>query len=230
MPANLTYHDGLLNTAIPVSLPIFSAPFAGIIDNFVLTQDWVIAQADYVPLALDTETPDYSEFLLAYESETRDIGGGRQQWTRTSLKLPSFPGDPDPVNYYDEPRGTFIFTFPGFSGIIPNLGFVGIGGPSVGRLPLSETVPLKVRRAFYNTTDPFDDITIEDKFSVYYSDPGVTQAYVGDANGLYIATTPSRTDYDALVSGGTYIVAEDTTWQRWMGNFYISETFYVKAI
>lgn len=222
MPATLTYTDGLFTDPIPVTLPVLSAPFDGIVTNYMLTQEWMCNLEDFEPLPLDTPHPDasYAAFKLAHESEKRDLGGGKVQWTRTYLLLPTD---------YDEPRGTFAFTFPGFSGVIPNVGYVGLGGSDVGRLPLSATVPLKVSRAFYNTADPLNDIPILEKFTPYYVTPTVDQAYVGDANALYSATTPSRTDYDASVAAGDYIVAQDSTWKRWMGNFYIRETFYVKA-
>ena len=55
--------------------------------------------------------------------------------------------------------------------------------------------------------------------------------YLNDnaSNPLYADTTPSRTDYDALVTAGDRLVAQDSTWDVWMGNIYVRETFYVTA-
>jgi hypothetical protein len=96
-------------------------------------------------------------------------------------------------------------------------------------VPVQETVATKIVRTFYNTTDPESDIPILSKFTVTYGTAAVETEYVNDDNGVYFDTDPTRTEYDALVTAGDYIIAQDSNWDIWMGNIYVRETYYVKA-
>ncbi len=64
-----------------------------------------------------------------------------------------------------------------------------------------------------NTYDPELIIDVNGKETLTYTD----------------TTTPSRTDYQALVAAGTLIVAEKTTIKRWMGDIFEASTPFVKA-
>lgn len=221
---NRVYRSGNHTVATACSAAVFSAPFEGVTAEYVLTQQYQIDEDYYVPLALDTpyaiSPSPLFDYKLAFEGNKQSKGGGIVEWTRIYIKLPTD---------YEDVRGTFAFTFPGFSGVLPGGGSVGNGGSAVARRPLNQTVPKKVLRQFYITSTPATSIIISQKFQPYYQFPTQYFEYVGDANAAYVATTPSRTAYDALIAAGTYIVAEATTWSRWMGNFYIAETTYVKA-
>jgi hypothetical protein len=211
------YEDGDFSVAIAVTLPVFNAPFEGVNIQYVLTQEWMQNLADYTPLALDTPHPDYAAFILVSEGEQSDLGGGKVRWTRTYAKLP---------DEYTKPRGNFTFTFPGWSGLVYG-GFVGYGGSNNGRIPLNKTVACLVTRTFYLTNDPATDIPILPKFVVTYGS-GVITDYTNDDHGSFTDTTPNTTDYQASVAAGEYLVAQDSTWDIWMGNIYVRETFYVK--
>jgi hypothetical protein len=227
MPApatpNVPYASGDFTVATPCSWPVFAAPFKedGINVDYILTQDFMIKGANFARLALDTPHPDYPDFLLVEESEQRDVTGGRVRWTRTYAKLP---------DDYEKPKGNFQFTFPGFSGLVYG-GIVGFGGSDEGRLPPAKTVPVIIARAFYLTNDPETDIPMFEKFVVTYGGNDLPVDYVNDnaSNPNFADTTPSRTEYDALKAAGDRLIAQDSTWDVWMGNIYVRETFYVKA-
>lgn len=223
MPApatpNLKYTSGDFAVATAVTLPVFDAPFrdAGINIDYLLTQDFEQNLADFARLALATPHPDYADFRLVSESELRDITGGKVRWTRTYAKVP---------DEYTKPRGNFAFTFPGWSGLVYG-GFVGYGGSNDGRIPQNKTVACRVTRTFYLTNDPETDIPILPKFVVTYGS-GVVTEYTTDTQGAFTDTTPSTTAYQAAVAAGSWLRAQDSTWDVWMGNIYVRETFEVR--
>lgn len=97
---NLIYASGgSYDTAVACSLPVFSAPFEGVNIDYLLTQDFVCAAANYAAEDLNTPHTDYPEFLLAKESEKRDQAGGMVRWTRTYAKVPTTYSQPGSVLY-----------------------------------------------------------------------------------------------------------------------------------
>lgn len=227
MPApatpNVPYASGDYTVATACSWPVFDAPFRddGVNIDYVLRQDFIIKAASFARLALDTPHPDYADFLLVQESEQRDITGGRVRWTRTYAKLPAG---------YEKARGNFQFTFPGYSGLVYG-GVVGFGGSDEGRIPLAKTAPVIIAREFFLTNDPETDIPMFQKFQVTYGAGNLPVEYVNDnaTNPLYADTTPSRTAYAAQVTAGDRLIAQDSTWDVWLGNIYVRETYYVIA-
>lgn len=221
MADNLTYQDGSYTTAFEISLPEFATLVPNSTEKDILTSKWCQELTSFAALALGTAHPDYANYKLVEEGPLQDIGGGKVVWQRTYMKKP--------VDY-DDFNGTFAFTFPGFSGVMPDgSGTVGTGGSAVARLPYSITVPRKTEVKFYFTTNPNTDITILQKFQPTLGGANTKIDFVGDANAANPATSPSRTAYDALIAGGTYIVAEATSWERVRGNLFRSQTVYVKA-
>ena len=225
MPApatpNLRYTSGDFSSPGAVSLPVFDAPFKedGINIDYVLTQDFQQNLASFAREALDTAHPDYPDFILVQESELRALSGGKVQWTRTYAKLPEA---------YEKARGNFNFTFPGKSGLVTGVA-VGYGGSADGRLPLAKTVPVIIAREFYLTTDPELDIPILDKFKVLYGDQNTEWLNDTSGPGTPFDTNPTRTEYEAMVTAGDRLIAQDSTWDVWLGNIHVRETFYVRA-
>lgn len=227
MPALPTYLDGTYTAAVAVTLPVFYAPFAdqGVNVDYVLTQDFVQAIASYVPLALDTAHPDYSDFKLASESEKRDLGEGIVQWTRTYAKLP---------DEFARPGGNFSFTFPEI------IGNAVIGPNTYGftqRLAFTRNVPAKLVRKFFRTNDALADIPVIPQFRIYLTgQPNIDWPFVSDANSFSGVTVPSYTQYAALIaadaaaSSSFSLVAEASRVSVWQGNIYVRETMYVKAL
>src|SRR6478736_414487 len=218
MPApatpNLRYTSGDFTVPAAVTLPVFDAPFKadGNNEECVLTQEFIQNLADFARLALDTPHPDYADFLLVEEGEQRDAMGGKVRWTRTYAKVPEdFTVD----------RGTIAFTFPGKSGLVTG-GIVGYGGSADGRKPLSKTVTTRIARAFFINPDDAD-IPVLEQFSVKYGvDEQPTEYLNNNAdNPLAADTDPSRTAYEALVTAGDRIVAQDSSRDIWMGHIYM---------
>jgi hypothetical protein len=93
------YTDGVFTTAQPCSLPQFTSPIAATTDEYVFTQDFIIARASFTATPLNTlhdssgKTPDYSTYFLVNEGERRDIEGGLVRWTRTYAKKPASYSD-----------------------------------------------------------------------------------------------------------------------------------------
>lgn len=218
------YESSDWSAAAPAGAPVFSPPFPGVNVNYVLTQDYTQNRADFAALALDTPHPDFADFLLAEESEQRDIGCGKVRWTRTYLKLPAD---------YAEPSGTTNYTFPGFFGTYGDQGTL-----PVGRNFFTETVAVSKARAFFNTADPGADIAVLTPMKVYAVDPGnlINPPFLGDSPPFNYATTPDRTTYEALMAAdaadaASYsLVAQPSIITRWLGNFWVRETLYVKAL
>jgi len=96
---NLLYASGQYDSAVACSLPIFSAPFAGVNTDYILEQDYVCNINSYTSLALNTSHPDYPDFLLTGEGPRRDQAGGMQRWTRTYAKFPATYSQPSGVVY-----------------------------------------------------------------------------------------------------------------------------------
>jgi hypothetical protein len=227
MPAAPTYTDGSYATAFAVSLPVFDAPFKehGVNVDYTLTQEWCQALASYSPLALDTAHPDYSDFKLSMESEKRDLGAGIVQWTRTYAKLPFA---------YSRPGGNYAFTFPQI------IATTQVGPNSYGssqRLAFSRSVRAKLTRDFYRTADPLADIPVVTQFRIYLTGyPNLDWPFVSDANSFSGVTVPSYTTYagyitaDAASAVSYSLCAEASRVTQWLGNIYIRETLYVKAI
>lgn len=217
---NLAYQSFSTANAQPVSLPVFSAPFPGVNADYVLTQDFQCRLKNFTRLALDTDHPDYTDFKLAEEGELRDMGGGVVQWTRTYAKLPT---------NYSEVRGSYAYTFPGFSGILPGV-VIGWGGSAAGRNPTTLTVPLIVQRDFFRTSNPAA-ISLNIRFQPRYGASGVEVEFlVNNAdNPLMLDTSPSRSAYDTMVSNKDLIIVEDSTIERLWGNVWVRETLKVEA-
>lgn len=219
MPANLVYEDGSYAVASPVTLPQFSAPFAdqGINVDYILTQDWVQNLDDFEPLALDTPHPDYDDFKLASESEKRDLGGGKVQWTRTYAKLPE---------EFARPNGNVAYNFIGFAGV------GGINTPEASFRPrISRAVPSKLVRKFFRTSDPLVDIPfIEATSYTFEAQPNQDVDFLQDNPPFANVTVPTRAEYEALIDADDWnIVVEASRVSVWMGNIYVRETIYIKA-
>jgi hypothetical protein len=211
------YQSGDFAVAEEISTPQFSQPFPGVNTSYVLTSEWMQRISDFSPLALDTPHTDYPDYILVEESEVQDQGHGIGKWTRTYAKVP---------DTYEEPGGTYNYNFVGFYGIF---GFV--TEAVTGRSRFRRTVPVKIERAFYNTDDPETDIPIIQAQRYYYaSNPNLDLSYLADSPPFVEATTPSRSDYEDMISNEDYIAVEDSRVSRWLGNIFMRETMYIKAL
>lgn len=91
-------------SATACSLPVFTAPIAGVNLDYVLEQDFMIRAVNYLPLALNTPHADYPTFILVEEGPRRDVSGNVFRWTRKYAKVPQT---------YSQPQG-FQYAFVGY--------------------------------------------------------------------------------------------------------------------
>lgn len=226
---NRIYVSGTHTAAVAVSLPTFTAPFPGITAQYVLTQDWMCEINSFAPLALNTAHPDYPDYKLTGESETRDMSGGMFRWTRTYAQLPES---------YSEPGGNYAYRFIGLMG---GGGPVGEGGviPFVLRNPLTLNVPVLITRDFFlvgtggtvATFEAIPEIGAQRYFNVEWPVPNGDTDWLGRGEGF---TVPTAEEYEEWIaadasSDSFHIVVESSSVSRWMGNFFMRETRRVKA-
>lgn len=233
MPAARTYSDGKWDQAtaaefLAVSPFVKQVALDGINELLVGTQDYTCQRDSFIPLALNTAHPDDSNFVLVKEDNFQNLGGDIVQWTRTYAKNPAAW---DNEGSYSEPGGTMAYAF---------IGFVGVTGINVdavtGRERQVQTVGVRLHREFFLTgpgqtyEDP-NDIPIIEEQEYFYGDPsdGLKTDFLGDSPPLDEETTPSRTEYVAMITGGDEIPVQASVVTRWMGNIFMRETRYVLA-
>jgi hypothetical protein len=155
---NLIFASGDHSTAQACDLPIFRERFPGVNIDYVFTQDFIQALADYIPLELNTAHPDYAQFILVEEGAQTDLGGGRVKWQRKYAKVPATHSQPQTMNY------NFIGYF-GTSGInVPT---------AVGRLRLQYTVAARVQYDYFLLDKASGNIT-DASGAVVYDGPDGT--------------------------------------------------------
>jgi hypothetical protein len=225
---NLAYESGDFSQPAAVSLPEFTAPFAGVNVDYVLTQDFMVNLNNFASLDLNTPHPDFSDFVLVAEGERKDVTGGKVQWTRTYAKVPAT---------YSEPGGNISYHFIGLEGVIGAIGVTSV----TGRERFSKNVPVKIARDFFlvgvgQTYTTFEAIPVISATRYYYgATPYLDIDYLADSPPFAQASNPSRTQYQAMITADASpnsfsIVAEDSVLTRWLGNIYIRETRYIKAL
>lgn len=64
-------------------------PFPDDFSQYVFEQDYVQSEDDFIPTALDTPSPDYSDAYLVGEGVLNALGGGMVKWTRTYARIPA---------------------------------------------------------------------------------------------------------------------------------------------
>lgn len=244
----LSWTDGDYTVATAVSNVELSQPFKRDKGMYLLSQKFWQFLANFVPLALNTPYPSvpYTSYVLVSESQLRDLGGGIVEWERTYAQVPASRDDWTTIGYQ----------FIGYFGTQGN--FIATPGTIIGRPRQTVTVPCRVQNDYYlvgtggtfTTPDLIPNI-LEQK---YYWPQGTLSAGVfipiyppigslddimhGLATddiwnkedfGALNPTVPSRTEYEALITAGTEIVAESSKITSWQGNIFQRQTSYIKA-
>lgn len=248
---DVSYRDGMTDAA-SVGIPNFTAPFAGVNIDYVLTQDYMQLLANYTPLALNTAHPDYSDFVLVSEGPHQDQGGGVVRWTRTYAKTPAGRQD----------YASLAYNFIGY------LGLTGINVTPIqyrprvvipvscriqydyflcgtgGSYATPDLIPTISEYKYYQPVGTFTLIAGVVTGTPTYPNPiqaalyGIPVDYLSDASGAFgaptaygrivIGTVPTRTDYINNIIG-TEIAAEPSQLSRWQGNIFVRTTKYVIA-
>lgn len=212
--------DGDFTVASATAKPTFSNPFPEVNVQYVLRQPFMQLLANFAALDLNTAHPDFADFKLVEESDRIPIGAGLVTWERTYASLPADFDQFESTNYF----------YIGYYGLSLAINVTA----STGRKRRSRRVNSRITNEFFLTgpggsyDDPAD-IPIIAAQIYYYGNPDVVEDYIGDSPPLDTPTTPSRTDYEAMIAAGDEIVAEDSDIVPWIGNYYIRRTRYVKA-
>lgn len=227
MSAAPTYLDGLQTSAIAVSAFVKQTALEGVKDLLLGNQEFSQDADSFTPTALNTPhpddpTPSTPTWILVEETNFQDLGANVRQWTRRYARKP---------DDYSEMGGTIAYNFIGFYGVF------GLNVPAVtGRGRFVEVVPVRVQRDFFligpeaycDYTTPQEIPVIQEQI-YYITDPEQKTDYLGDDTILDTPSTPTRTDYEAMIAAQDEIVAQASKVERWQGNIYVRETFYIIA-
>lgn len=226
---NVKYRAGDHTIAKAISAPQFSAPLDGVNTNYLLSQEFMQAQLSFATLALNTAHPDYTDYVLVSETEKQPVGGGMVRWMRNYAKVP---------DSYSEPGGNIAYHFIGLEGIVGAIGVTSV----TGRERFSRNVLVKITRDFFlvgtgGTHATFQAIPKIAATRYYYgATPFLDIDYLANAPPFLQASTPSRTQYEAMITADAAgedsfsIVTEDSVVMRWQGNIYVRETRRIKAL
>ncbi len=217
------------------SKPTFSAPIPGVADNYVLTQPFAQQLSAFVALALNTPHPDYPDYVLVEESEKQHLGGGDIRWTRKYAKVPAQHIEPS----------TYAYSFIGFLGRVNYDTSTGVITGTQHRERLSRTVFCKVQNDYALATSWADALTAlpvipAQEYFIHGSldtpPYRVMTDFLLSVAGFTEVTVPTQDEYltwitaDEAAADSFHIVAEPSSLQRWMGNIFVRQTKYVKAI
>lgn len=214
--------DGDFTTASAVGKPRISFPIAGDVTAQIITQSFMQLFANFTPTALGTVHPDIATAFLVSEAELQDMGGGVARWDRIYSTIPATRDEYESYSY----------TFPGF------VYFDG-GITGDGRQPQTNHVPSRIAYEYFliaASGQPYTTVSdmiaaeaVDGQRYVFTAYPNTDTEYLVDSTTYpgFLATTPSRPTYEALI--GTEIVAENSTYRRWMGNIWEVTTRYVVA-
>lgn len=253
------YVDGDFTVATAISKPRLSQPFQGDSGEYVLQQDFMQAVDSFVALGFNTAytTAPYTDYVLVGESPLANHDAGIVSWTRTYAKVPAQRSDPSSYSYrfigYEtqivvdsgDPTKSFRyigrprFTREVASRIQHDYFLIGTGG-----LATQNLIPLLLEQAYYiplgfqqfgpgtiNTFTPTYPITnalqqLTGNQVDFITD---TVTFAGNAFVNSAGTIPSRTDYLAMVTAKSEIIAAGSKLTRWMGNIIDRATTYIVA-
>ena len=252
-PSTLFYSD-IDTTSLKGGKARFSQPFMGDNGEYLLDQDFQVDIGSFAPLALNTVHPDYATYHLVGESQLQDLGGGQVKWTRTYAQVPATRNDYSSIAYnfigYLGLNPTSIGTTPAAASVLGRPRFVSVVNCRIqsdyflvgaGGLFSPASIASIPEQKYYIPTGTWQASGMTFVFVPQYTDPtlaalhGIPCDLIYDITGAFafsvsVPSVPSRTDYEALRTAGSEIVAENSTLSRWRGNIYVRTTKYVVAI
>lgn len=221
--SNVKYRSGDWTVAQPIGGLRHESPLLPELnDVLIFHQDFVQLGAYWV--AQDYNTPHPTLFPLAFlfdESPREDYGGNAVRWTRSWVRVP---------NSYGKAGRTYPFPFPGFDSPIAR------ASREVFKFP----VAIEILRDFFlcgngGTFTTWQDIPIIRGFRPYDIQPdptdiSVTVDTLRDPDGSGdLGTSPSLSEYKALIAAGGVIDVEDSAVVNFRGGVYMRERYTVKA-
>lgn len=192
-------------------------------DVLIFHQDYVQRLDYFAALDYNTPNPDLlgPTAYLFNESERQDFGGNRVRWTRSWVRIP---------NSYGKAGGSYPYAFPGFD-----------SGAAVGSRDsgVRKLVAMEILRDFFlcgnfGTFTSWENIPIIQAFQPYdiQADPTDISAFTDtlrDPSGSDAGTSPSLSEYKAMIAAGAVIDVQDSKVTNFRGGVYMRERFTVKA-
>lgn len=203
---SLPYSTSGWGTHAELGQPRITYPIPGDLTARLITRTFQGPASTYADISLDAVDPVVSTAYFVSQGEISWVDGDQVVYERTYATIPATRYEPITANYR----------------------FIGIAFSANRRDPFSETVDAEIQHDYYLPGVTTGITTIDDIPSVS------RQKYVLTASGyeiLYLTTTttPTRAAYEALVTAGTKIVAEDSSRGRWMGNIIERQVLRLKA-
>lgn len=230
----LKWNDLGGTAASAISSAIFSAPIVGVKTRYVLTQRFMQPIANFTALDMNTAHPAYTDYLIVEESPQEDIGGGLCTWERKYMKKPD-----QHIEF-----SSMVYNYIGFvDGVVYNTST----GNTTGR-PFRDRFNRSVvcKTVFDYFIVPTDYSTIAEipiTEETRYKRIGLIESVYTDfllpassLPGIPTRTTPTVEGYlllvaaDAASQASYSIVAEASNLTRWMGQIFVRQTRYVKAL
>jgi len=187
--------------------PRITYPFKGSGDEsgYIVERDYVQAQADYDPMALDT-LDGAGEYLIE-ETVPQAIDASLCSFTRKFATVPSS----FTTQQFE------AFTFPGkYADYAEGAGYF--------RPPLPKLVGIEVTHTFDQTDDPITDFAITGTPLLIYSYYGEYVDYVASY------TSPTITTYNGYISGSTLIQIRENVIRRAYGKGNIWEQLRFRTV
>ncbi len=244
------YVDGDYTQVQPCSLPVFSAPIPGVNIDYVLRQDFVQYEASYASAPLNTFYPKSdgtggvsgetwlgfdtyngsaevgTGFQLVSEGPREDLGEGVIKWTRTYAKVPATHHQPGQIAYnFIGFADVFVFAViyrQRFTKTVPSdhqfdyFLLTSSGSNALLDLEQANYIPAQTYLAPHPTLYPLPD-------TAFYTD------YI--TNTSLPPTEPTLAQYGTWVSSGTvFITAQDSQFERWMGNIIQREIITIRPL
>jgi len=220
--SNVKYRSGDWTVAKPIGILRNESPLLPELnDVLVFHQDYVQLGNYFQALDYNSINPDLAgpPAYLFNESERSDFGGNVVRWTRSWVRIP---------NNYGKAGGTYPFEFPGY-----------VSGSNI-RLPFKKPVAMEVLRDFFlcgnfGAYPTWQDIPIIRGWGPYNILPDPTDTSFDSANTLRdpspgdLGTSPSLSDYRAMIAAGAVIDVQDSKVTNFRGGVYMRERYTVVA-
>lgn len=217
--SNIKYRSGNWAVATPVGAIRNESPLLPELnDVLIFHQDFVQLTNSFVRLDYNSINPDLigPAAYLFNESPREDYGGNCVKWTRSWARIPIS---------YGKAGGTYPYPFPAFD------------DDTDFRVELRKPVAMEILRDFFlcgtgGVFPSWQQIPIIKGFQIF--DLAVNAFIectkgVRDPSGGDPGTSPSLSQYEAMVSAGTFIDAEDSKVTNWRGGIYMRERYQVVA-
>lgn len=220
MSYQVKYRSGDFSGPVAIGAPRYEEPLLPDYNGILLVHQDYMQKLPVTAASLNTTYPGDgvtgadSTFYLVNEGPREDAGGYNVKWTRTWARIP---------NSHVKPGGVYYYAFPGLD--------------STGRPPTQpRPVWSQIQRDFYlvGTGGSYTDFAalVAGELIQAQQYNGGGDAYdIRSSSEIYLdsTTSPTETEWRALIAAGSTIVPEDSKIYQWQGNIFVRDTIYIPA-